>query len=66
MPVNEVSRSVATNSRTVANRGFKEGKPHYPSLEDTLEEDVDGVLEEDALKQIPILPLSFNAKVSTE
>jgi len=48
VPVNEVSPSVASNSRTVANRGFKEGwKPDHPSLENTLEEDVNGVLEED-------------------
>jgi len=48
VPVNEVSSSVASNSRTVANRGFKEGwKPYHPSLENTLEEDVNSVLEED-------------------
>jgi len=51
VPANEVHPAVAGNSRTVANRGFKEGwKPHYPTLEETLEEDVDGVLEEDGLK----------------
>jgi hypothetical protein len=52
VPANEVHASVACNSRTVANRGLKEGwKPHYPSLENTLEEDVDGVLEADGLKK---------------
>lgn len=52
VPANEVPASVASNSRTVANRGLKGGwKPHHPSLEDTLEEDVDGVLEQDGLKK---------------
>lgn len=52
VPANEVSPAVTSNSRTVANRGFKEGwKPHHPSLENTLEQDVDGVLEEYGLKQ---------------
>jgi len=48
VPADEVSPAVASNSRTVANRSFKEGwKPDHPSLEDTLEEDVNGVLEEE-------------------
>lgn len=50
--VEEVSSATATNSRSVANRGFKDGwKPNRPSLEATLEEDIDGVLEKDGLKK---------------
>ena len=44
-PVSELPPATTTNSRTVSNRGFKDGwKPNRPSLEETLEEDVDAVL----------------------
>lgn len=44
-PVAELPAATTTNSRTVSNRGFKDGwKPSRPSLEDTLQEDVDAVL----------------------
>jgi len=42
-----LSFSTGTNSRTVSNRGFKDGwKPSQKSLEETLQEDVDAVLAE--------------------
>lgn len=51
IPASEVSPATATNSRSVANRAFKDGwKPHRPSLEDILDEDIDGVLEKDGPK----------------
>lgn len=52
VPPDEVSPAVATNSRSVSNRGFKDGwKPSRPGLQDTLEEDIEGVLEVDGLKK---------------
>lgn len=51
-PIDDVPMSTVINSRSVANRAFKDGwKPSRPTLEETYEEDIDGVLVEDGLKQ---------------
>ncbi|KAF8305795.1 hypothetical protein DL93DRAFT_2172467, partial [Clavulina sp. PMI_390] len=48
IPVEEAPIATVTNSRSVANRGFKDGwKPSAPSWQETLEEDIDAVLEHD-------------------
>lgn len=50
VPVEETGgRATASNSRTVSNRGFRDGwKPSRASLVDTLREDVEGTLAADA------------------